>query len=904
MKVKETEMGRLSLALLILFPATVASGAEKPAPAFTARPEVKRSNGKVEIGFEVNAFTDVEVAVLDGKGRVVRHLAAGRLGKNAPKPFKKDARKQEISWDRRDDAGKPASGGPFKVRVSLGMRPEIEKYLGWVPKTISKPIVGLCVDPEGRLYVLDRSYDTRHSSCMRVLDRGGKYLRTIMPYPADTPEEQLTSVGRLEVDGRKVPVVYSGHDATIHPLMTGLQKRAMVWSPKGHLLTTSGVGTKEEHGMPRHLVALAPEGGAPKGRGFLGPRIRKPANFLGGAGERNVGWFDYMATDPKGEWIYLNQAGSSRRFKRAHGVFRLKWTGKLPAEPFLGKREAGVDDAHFKDPRGIAVDAEGRLYVCDRGNNRVVVFDDSGKRLGEFRVEHPEQIAVHPAGGEIYLVSRRAGRAFDLTFRSKEPVTSRLLKLSPFGKGKVRELARLDFQVKKRVVEVMALDASAKPPKLWLALYTGWMRPHMLQPVADRGGKLELGKSVIGQAGLEGPLDLAADVARGRLIVRDIDRVGRRRRFFTVDLNTGKKRLLKLGGRTAQRQGPPIALDRSGNIYVAGDFCTTLICERFDPAGKPLPFAGTGSHQIKREGTNPHWSRGIAVGDDGSVYVLRNIVRHHAAQVDVYGPDGKLRKAKLISGVGRGANGLGVDSAGNLYLGVNVKPRGRPYPPEFAGKVPGKAWWFWYKGKYFSDRPEPWTGTYYNPYLYHWGSVVKFGPEGGGFWGLRSKPRKGSESTADVSKAPAGSSSFVTGCLEREVRVSGARWARQGFGIVANSVMKWGDPGCCCSNAGFCVDPYGRAYYPNPFRFCVEVIDAGANLITRAGTYGNADDGPASAKATAGKRQPGRARSEIFLAWPTHTAWADGRLFVSDGVNQRIVAIKLKTSAVATCAVP
>ena len=35
-----------------------------------------------------------------------RHLAAGLLGKNAPRPFKKDSLSQELEWDMRDDAGK------------------------------------------------------------------------------------------------------------------------------------------------------------------------------------------------------------------------------------------------------------------------------------------------------------------------------------------------------------------------------------------------------------------------------------------------------------------------------------------------------------------------------------------------------------------------------------------------------------------------------------------------------------------------------------------------------------------------------------------------------------------------------------------------------------------------------
>jgi DNA-binding beta-propeller fold protein YncE len=29
---------------------------------------------------------------------------------------------------------------------------------------------------------------------------------------------------------------------------------------------------------------------------------------------------------------------------------------------------------HFNQPRGIAFDNEGHLYICDHGNNRIVVY--------------------------------------------------------------------------------------------------------------------------------------------------------------------------------------------------------------------------------------------------------------------------------------------------------------------------------------------------------------------------------------------------------------------------------------------------------------------------------------------------------------------------------------------------
>src|SRR6185295_16720065 len=86
---------------------------------FVAPPKVVAAGNTFTISFEVSAATDVEVAILDEKGVVVRHLAAGLLGKNAPAPFKKDELTQSVIWNGEDDAGKAVSGH-CKARISLG----------------------------------------------------------------------------------------------------------------------------------------------------------------------------------------------------------------------------------------------------------------------------------------------------------------------------------------------------------------------------------------------------------------------------------------------------------------------------------------------------------------------------------------------------------------------------------------------------------------------------------------------------------------------------------------------------------------------------------------------------------------------------------------------------------------
>jgi len=87
---------------------------------------------------------------------VVRHLAAGVLGANAPAPLKPDSLAQEIVWDGKADYGKPAEGGPLKVRVALGLSAKYDKVIAGNQHLLNAGICGLDVAPDSTLYVLGR----------------------------------------------------------------------------------------------------------------------------------------------------------------------------------------------------------------------------------------------------------------------------------------------------------------------------------------------------------------------------------------------------------------------------------------------------------------------------------------------------------------------------------------------------------------------------------------------------------------------------------------------------------------------------------------------------------------------------------------------------------------------------
>ena len=70
-------------------------------------PRVTRAGDGFEIAFTVDKPTDVEVAIVNRDGRVIRHLTAGVLGGENPPPAPlKAGLKQQLVWDGKNDDGK------------------------------------------------------------------------------------------------------------------------------------------------------------------------------------------------------------------------------------------------------------------------------------------------------------------------------------------------------------------------------------------------------------------------------------------------------------------------------------------------------------------------------------------------------------------------------------------------------------------------------------------------------------------------------------------------------------------------------------------------------------------------------------------------------------------------------
>ena len=118
-----------------------------------------------------------------------------------------------------------------------------------------------------------------------------------------------------------------------------------------------------------------------------------------------------VTVNPEGTRVYAVDIGGVSSERHVVRVFDVE-TGAHLME--IGRR--GVGPGEFNLPRDLAIGKDGKLYVVDGGNFRVVVFDREGKYLQSFgsvgrqlgNFARPKEIATDPAGN-VYVVDAAFG---------------------------------------------------------------------------------------------------------------------------------------------------------------------------------------------------------------------------------------------------------------------------------------------------------------------------------------------------------------------------------------------------------------------------------------------------------------------------------------------------------------
>jgi len=908
---------------------------------FAEEPAVAQDGDRVVVRFAAKSACDATVAVEDAQGRIVRHLACGVLGANAPRPFQRDSLKQAVVWDGKNDQGRYIDErAGLTIRVSLGLRPRFERELFCEPRRRASRYPPLmAAAPEG-VYVCDGGTGIDQ---VRLYDHAGDYVRTVYPFPAgEIGHTRGLAWHTFPQDGARLALKTNFLQCTM--LTSGTNAWNTQTYKREAKVYDSVVGSNTAHfGMyGRAGSAMAVEGGrlalahvylnrlgtdgTTAGLPLQGPKTA----LKGVGGERYTGLASpkSAALSPDGRWLYLTGYMFSRRIEHTQDIVELRDWRHIPvvmrldmasdaeAEVFAGHPHVakhGTDNAHFNVPMSVATDSQGRVYVADYFNDRVQVFAPNGTHVKTIPTHRPAQVAVHRRTGEIYVFSWRVLTQFTRT----EKVERQLTRYGPFERPAKIASYPLGLQTRFQnrwgttgVEFVAALDSWTDPPTIWLVqewgAYNVLSREHMtydgLTLLKIEGGKLVVQREFardVERAGFSRKLPpyhrqrIAVNPATGKLYLYEGDdsAVGKSfREVFEIDPETGAFRRIQM-----PFNAEDMCFDLDGLAYLR----TLTIVARYDPRGwREVPW--------------DYGERRLKVG---------------------YGWMSGTRKARLISGLYMPSDGnwhhggmfvspKGLLAVGCLY-GVTMKVRtnakhvhdGKKYLPKlfpgrlFGGRggttcihvwdrhgtlvyedaVPGLADVY---GVGIDGEDSIYTmaaatrvvdGTrYYNDMA---GTLMKFRPGKGRVLTSEKKihvplsPSNYPKRPPDIESAPQG-----------RAWVEGAEWLYGGVGYGGKNR----GVGCACWNARFALDYFGRSFAPELDRYSVAVLDANGNLIVRIGRYGNVDDGVPLAGPTVQREPKSVGGDEVALFHGAYLAThTDRRLFIADPGNARVLSVRL-----------
>ena len=918
--------------------------------AFTQKPKVKRvGKDKYEITFAVKGYCDVTVGIVDAKGKVVRHLGSGVLGRNAPPPFEKDSLKQTIYWNGKDDLQAYVRDPErLRVRVMLGLRPAFERLLGDAgPYNLFGYVWGIAIDQDAA-YVFAKGSGNGQLH-LRKFDRDGKYLGQIFPPPATMPHEKLQGMGYVEYEPGRFAL--QGRD-----LYESVANRGY-WFPRG---VSGGRGSALNNqpviigdriwftnpgairGSPKSLLHYIHKDGSTDIQGMKGLLM------LGvGRGRHSFPHQSArLAASPDGKTIYMSDTAATDPRVAFYVIWQRKTSGADKATPFLGAlRSPGSGNKSFAHTAGIDCDPKGRLYVCDVTNNRVQIYDADAKHLKTIGIQRPFLIRVHRRTGAIYVM--HMGRVGGKT-------QAFLTKLAAFEDSKVI------YRKGMEAYSCFALDHWSPRPRFWLG--GGRVSEGGNWEVRGGGSSVRVFEEQGADVKLLLDFDSIARKAAGRnymgrwgggkqggsgiggKVVCDPTRGQAYYERAVFDLNTGD-----LVGAFAINASTfdDFAFDKRGRMHVhfnPGFFMPGV--GRVDPAqarkeknrqGKEVLFypempydygiEKTGRHRRSWLGVLPvrdqpgakYFQDGIGVNMTGDVAVESNIyyvpkMEDTGFQMVVSGMDQKGRREEPQTGDYSYAKFMSAIREKQKRGEVVYFVRRRPGVPLCGATV----WTFDRTGE-VRGRPAAVVGSLINgvridedrelyfvnnrsriagnrPFLSD--RTGRFGEKGiqhlmSGTL-MRTAPEQArillARSAVPMADLPKGPAELMTMGFHNVYGKDSRAWAKGARWLYAGATPIVQDAACSCPTQRFHLDWYKRSYVPEAYRHSIGVVDANGNLIMHIGRYGNYDSGHGA------KSRVPVGGDNIAMIQPRFVSGTDDRLVFTDWC-ERIVVLKLNCHA-------
>jgi len=317
--------------------------------------------------------------------------------------------------------------------------------------------------------------------------------------------------------------------------------------------------------------------------------------------------------------------------------------------------------------------------------------------------------------------------------------------------------------------------------------------------------------------------------------------------------------------------------DAHGNLYLAVNARgKSQQIWKIAPDGKRIPFGDRDEIQLGAEGDPFAFNKGLCVAKSGDIYVVvvtdkwttrvpegtggarfgdlsargKGVCQ---TRVDVYGPDGVLRRKGIVWSVG--INDVAVDRGGNIYVIEGTMWHGAQMGGVARGRsIYGRQHWPF---PYLTPRqaaldPEKESNKRYSLLS----RLVKFGP-GGGILDDR-----------------------------------GARSQLWDYAGVSG-VSPW-QCGTECPAAQLCIDSDDRVWIPDSFLYCIKAIDGAGNEMIRVGKYGNEDCRGGGGDARHPEMSEVVMDPEIPLAYPKGMAIFRDWLFITDLYTHRVLRCRIE----------
>lgn len=234
----------------------------------------------------------------------------------------------------------------------------------------------------------------------------GRKLGVIAGIYTDPDQKHLWMLSRCEGDGNaclgsKVdPVLKFDLEGN---LVKSFGAGMFVWphgffvDHEGNVWVTEGAPAGEARGAEGHkagkghqVFKFSPEGKVLMTLGVAGVPGDDQTHFNGPS---------HVFVAPSGEiWVTDGHRGGNNR------LVKFTKEGKFILQVGGGIKSATMERGLFNDPHHIAMDSQGRLFISDRGNNRIQIFDQQGKHIAVWtQFGRPSSIVIDKQD-RIYVV--------------------------------------------------------------------------------------------------------------------------------------------------------------------------------------------------------------------------------------------------------------------------------------------------------------------------------------------------------------------------------------------------------------------------------------------------------------------------------------------------------------------